>query len=355
LARIWIVTKDPGGHNAVWPVREELTRRGHTVLDIAHGKAIEILQTNNIPHIVVPDEDGVILTNWVDLPDILLTSTCSDGGLGRNLIPQLMEVGIPTVAVTDYWGGAQNQCFSDPSFWPSAICVQDELSKKILLDDWQEYEEDRVRITGQPSFDNLSSMNVEAVKSAVRQRSNCKEAWPIVVYAGQLQGSTHTLQALVKSLNVLPQPVYLALLKHPRFLINSPEEEVPWDEAVAQFTNGEMLESGKFTTETWSATCDVMVSMTSTVLAIAGYLRKECISILLPEIDKLQGLGLAGLPMEQLGTCAVARSQRDIQRLVTQALYTQGLGLRENQEKHFILDGGSAARVADIVEELMGG
>lgn len=96
-----------------------------------------------------------------------------------------------------------------------------------------------------------------------------------------------------------------------------------------------------------------MVSMTSTVLATAGYFRKECVSILLPEVDKLQGLGLSGLPMEKLGTCAVARSQSEIETLIIKALSPNGLGLRKNQEKHFILDGKSASRVADEVERLL--
>jgi len=135
--------------------------------------------------------------------------------------------------------------------------------------------------------------------------------------------------------------------------MNSPEEETPWNKAKNEFTNGVILERGNFSTDEWSAACDVMVSMTSTVLATAGYLRKECVSILLPQVDKLQGLGLSGLPMEKLGTCAVARSQDETETLLKKALSQDGLGLRKNQENHFKLDGKSASRVADVVENLL--
>jgi CDP-glycerol glycerophosphotransferase (TagB/SpsB family) len=293
------------------------------------------------------------MEKWVGLPDVFVTSTCGDGGLGRNLIPHFRELAIPTVAVTDYWGGGQNQFFKEVEFWPDAICVQDELSKDMLLEDWHGYSETRVHVTGQPAFDALANMDAVKIKSEVRELSGCKDNRPLIVYAGQLQGSSETLLALVRALNTLPDTMYLTLLKHPRFFINSPEEEEPWNKAVAEFKNGVIFERGDFSTDEWSAACDVMISMTSTVLATAGYFRKECISILLPELDKLQGLGLSGLPMEKLGTCAVARSQNEIKTLIAKALSSNGLGLKENQEKHFKLDGKSASRVADVVEGLL--
>ena len=358
MARIWVVTRDPGGHNAVWPAREELNRRHHHVLDIATGKAIEIMKSKKIPFVAVPEtptpyHDYNEFFDDLKLPDVYVTSTCSEGGIGRNLIRLLGYLGVPTVAVTDFWGGGQNQFFKDTKFWPDAICVQDELSKEILLGDWHGYSESRVHITGQPAFDALANINTSEITDRVRQSSSCNENWPIVVYAGQLQGSSETLLSLVRALNNLPNKVYLALLKHPRMSMNSPEEETPWNKAKNEFTNGVILERGNFSTDEWSAACDVMVSMTSTVLATAGYLRKECVSILLPQVDKLQGLGLSGLPMEKLGTCAVARSQDETETLLKKALSQDGLGLRKNQENHFKLDGKSASRVADVVENLL--
>jgi hypothetical protein len=212
-----------------------------------------------------------------------------------------------------------------------------------------------VHITGQPAFDALAHMDAKDITRQVRKAivGPNRNDFPIVVFADQLQGSAQTLSALVHALNNFPRGVYLVLLKHGRMSMNSPEEEAPWNKAVSEFTNGVVLQKGDFSTDEWSASCDVMVSMTSTVLATAGYFRKECVSVLLPEVNKLEGLGLDGLPMEKLGTCAVARSQNEIETLIVKALSQDGLGLRKNQEKHFKLDGKSASRVADVVESLL--
>lgn len=230
MANIAIVTKDPGGHNAVWPAREELLKRGYSILDIAHGKTIEIFAEKGLLPLVAPEEDPKLVLaemKLVGLPDVYVTSTCSEGGLGRNLIPHLRDLAVPTIAVTDFWGGGQNQFFKEVKFWPDAICVQDQLSKEILLEDWHGYSEERVHITGQPAFDALADMDARNIRRQIRKQIKMHQGFqedhiPIIVYAGQLQGSAQTLGALVQALNNLPDCVYLALLKHPRMSMNSP-------------------------------------------------------------------------------------------------------------------------------------
>lgn len=358
MANIWVVTKHTGGHNAVWPARDELAQRGYNMLDIGHDKAIELLSEKRILHVPAYDSDPELFMDWMmrwtSLPDAYITSTCRGDGLGRNLVPYMQNRAIPTIAVTDYWGGAQNAEFKNTDFWTNAICVQDKLSKEMLLEDWHGYPEARAIKTGQPAFDHLIDIDVREVTDRIRGEADSmyredEKEWPLVVYAGQPRGNHETLLALARVLNNLPYPVYFAALKHPRYAGGKDL----WNIAEREFRNGGLLWGGAYPTDEWAAACDVMVSMTSTVLATAAYFRKECISVLLPEVDKLKELGLPFLPMEKLGACEVARSQSEAETLLTKALSSEGLGLRKNQKKHFVLDGKSASRVADVVEDLL--
>lgn len=357
MAKIWAVMKDPGGTNAVWPVVEELRRRKHIVLPIAHGKAIELLAEKKVSFVAAQDTNA-LQNEFLYLPDVYITSMCNDGGIGRNMIPALRSMGIPTVAVQDYWGRTALTEFRDPRYWPDAVCAQDKLGKEMVLDAWTGYEtvlRGRVEITGQPAFDVFAAIDVPATKMRVLKNSDCKESFQVVLYAGQLEASAETFASLVKALNCLPQPVRLIALKHPRMSSDAPEEEKLWNEALGQFTNGVVLKKGNFSTEEWVVASDLIVSMFSTLLATAAHLRKECLSILLPEAGgkRLQESKWPFLPFEKLGSCAVARSQNEVEMLLKQALSVDGLGLRKNQKKHFRADGKGASRVADVIESLL--
>lgn len=374
MVRVWAVTKNLGGYNAVRPVLEELRLRNHGVLHIANGKSVDILsQTKkNPPYLRISSVDDLLyLTSngLITLPDIFVTSACSNGGVGQDLIPALRELGVPTVLVTDFWTGAQVKDFVNKEYWPDAVCVQDNLSRDILLDAWHGYPYSSVYVTGQPAFDKLALFDTAALlqkftsgltlfneftelEMPYAPKQTFDENIPIVLFAGQLQGTAQALNALIRSLNMMPYPVNLVISYHPRLISDSREEERPIREAKSLFKNGKILPTYPLSSDEWSCVANLVVSMTSTVLATAGHFRKNCISILFPEVEK--GLDPRwGMPYERLGTAAVARSQAVLNKLVVQALFKGGLGLREDQEKHFILDVNSAKRVADVVENTL--
>lgn len=356
MARIWAVMKDPGGHNAVWPVSEELKRRGHEVFDIATGTAVKILTEKKQLFIEAGKEAGYLL-EWLPAPDAYLTSMCSEGGVGRDLIPIMRDMNIPTITLQDYWGGALKVEFGDNTYWPDAICVPDELGKEMVLDAWQSYNPSHVCVTGQPAFDKLFYLDYVTIAKKMADCDPHRKLFcgsPIVVYAGQLRHSAATLRALIEALNNLPDPAVLVALQHPRFKDNAPDEVAPWELACEEFKNGRLVKgSAPFSTDEWVAASDLVVSMTSTVLATGAYLRKECIAYLSPEIfeSELAANGFKFLPMAKVGACAVAENQDQLNQLVSKVRYVLGdpLAIRRNQEKYFKLDGQNASRVADVV------
>lgn len=366
MARIWVVMKDPGGTNAVWPVVEELRRRNHIVLPIAHGKAIEVLAQKKVSFFAAQDDVNILQELFNCFPDVYITSICSARGIGRDLIPLLRSIGIPTVAVQDCWGGAALTEFKDTSYWPDVLCVQDELAKTMMSDAWVDYEKQggKIEITGQPAFDKLATLDSYAAKQKIWDTVIQAPKYTIpkfIVYAGQLEHTAETLRALIQTLNQIPYDICLVALQHRRYARDyvSQEELDQWEEVLREFKNGMLFTNHKdISTEEWVATGDVVVSMTSTVLAIGAYLRKECVAYLPPNIfeSELATGGYKFLPMEKLGACSIAQSQEDLTDLVTRALSERHdpLGLRINQEKYFITDGKSASRVVNVIENLLG-
>jgi hypothetical protein len=96
---IMAVVKDPGGTNSVLRVVNELRQLGNTVEVIANGHALDRLPGMNVPFRTL---EGAL--EVMPLPDVYLTSMCSKGGVGRNLIPLMRSANVPIVAIQDLWG-----------------------------------------------------------------------------------------------------------------------------------------------------------------------------------------------------------------------------------------------------------
>lgn len=369
MTRIWVAMKDPGGTNAVWPVAEELKQRGHRILHIPNGKAVELLaekMRDDTTLVCFAARNAELLLHWIDpemTPHVYITSMCSEGGIGRNFIPIMRDMGIPTVAVQDYWGGALKVEFKDPIYWPDAICVPDELGREMVLDAWQGYDPNRVHITGQPAFDKLTRLDATSAEKKIWEfviRAPKYYDVKFIVFAGQLKHTSSALRALVQSLNDLPyRHIVLVALQHPRFKNNAPEEIEPFEKACGEFKNGMLLRNHPdISTDEWVAASNLVVSLTSTVLATGAYFRKPCIAYLPPEIfqSELAANGFTFLPMAKVGACAVAESEEQLDDLAIQALHGEEgdpLQLLENQEKYFVLDGKNASRVADVAMSLV--
>lgn len=357
--RVWAVVKDPGGTNGVLPVVSVLREHGVQVNLIAHGKAPELPQVRALgTYLVVgPDPQEVLAT--LPLPDAHITSMCSEGGVGRDLIPLLRERGAPTVAAQDFWGGALVQLFRDPQYWPDYICANDELGADIVCRAWPGFTRERIWVTGFPAMDKYAQVDAATVRSRVRDQLGVQEGLPLVLFAGQLEGTSQLLAQVVSALNAIADTIGVAFAprQHPRLRNNAPDEIEPWNKALASFAGAQLLaDTSACPTPDMVAAADVAVSSFSTVLVEAACLRKPVIAINDPvEMARLResvGGVMDEFPLVELGCARKVTSPQELREALHTAL-TSGLGLRGAQERHFTLDGKNAERAADRVLALL--
>ena len=138
MLRAWTYQKDTGGYKAVSRVSSVLKYRNYSVMDFVCGKAREEIQKDpSAPPFTRAESASQVIylleTGHLNPPDVFITSACSNGGAGRDLISTMKHLGVPTVVVTDFWTGAHITKFTFGKFWTAIICVQDQLANDITL------------------------------------------------------------------------------------------------------------------------------------------------------------------------------------------------------------------------------
>ncbi|MBI4214931.1 CDP-glycerol glycerophosphotransferase family protein, partial [archaeon] len=260
--RVWAVAKDPGGTNGVLPVVKVLRERGVHVDLIAHGKAPELAQVKELGTYLVAGHDPQNVLDTLPLPDAYITSMCSEGSVGRSLIPLMRERGIPTIGAQDFWGGHLISCFSNPVHQPDYIWVNDELGADVVQRAWSGFDREQIWVTGFPAMDKYAQVDVKSTRQRVRMNLQLEEESSIVLFAGQLQGTGQLLGTVVNALNILTTTgvrVAFAPRQHPRMPNNAPWEMPLWEEALARFRVGQLLDTSIVSTPEMVAAADVVV------------------------------------------------------------------------------------------------
>lgn len=353
----WAVVKDPGGIAGLLPVVWELEHMGQQVLLVANGKATELLCGKGHEYVVA--EKAEDLLEKYELPRVLLTSMCSGGGTGRNLVPYLRDKSI-IVAFQDIWGGQLLNDWSDPKYRPDFIVTNDEVGKRIVLEHWSDFGSEQVWTTGFPALDAYAGIDVAAVGCRARAALGLDEHTPLVFFAGQGYESAHALGEVACALDGLGLGAYLLPRPHPRTKDNFASEMVPWQQALARFkgqhvvdyfgqcTNLELIAA--------AAQSGVMVSMYSTMLVEAAALRGNAISVLYPDHglrDMREYIAaLKQFPLVELGCAVVTANRAELGAALKQALQPN-LGLRRAQERYIRVDGQNAHRAADQLALLL--
>lgn len=357
--RVWAVVKDPGGVNGVLPVVQILRERGVQVDVIAHGKAPELPHVQALDTYLVAGSDPEEILNTLPLPDAYITSMCSEGGVGRSLIPILRERDVSTVAAQGSWGESLVNLFGAREHHTDHIWVNDQLAADIVLRAWPEYAREQIWVTGIPTLDKFASVDVEGTRARVRQVLGMEEGLPLVVFAGDLQKTSKVLAYIITALNRAAgsgQQACFAPRQHPRMPDDAPEELEPWGRALAEFHAGQLLaETYEVTTPDMVAAADVVVATYSTLLIDAAALRKEVITFSPPDVPSMlvSRSGLVDeLPLVTLGCATKVTSVETLSEAFLRALQ-EGLGLRKAQEQNFRLDGRNAERAAECVLKLL--
>lgn len=356
MAQVLMVTKDSGGTNATLPIEAPLTNQfRHSVLLAANGLARGTLADTDKDFVAFNSPDRLIAFGMTDI-DVMVTSMCSKGGLGRDLVSRMRKERIPVVGIQDYWAGQifPGGSWSDEGYRPDHITVNDQLATDLVLKAWPEYEPAGIYITGSPAFDKYHGFDANGASSAFRESLGLVGK-RVVLFCGQAHGTADALSHLVAALSRVDKDAVLMPRFHPR-MKEYGEDEYNWCQAIIESCDLPIADSRKFKgpSEACLAAADVVVSMYSTMLIEATCLRRPCLSILGPDSTGMRffkeetGNSMNEFPLVTLGCAAGAASTDDAADILSE-MFSGKLDQRGAQCKHFKLDGKSALRAAEVV------
>lgn len=356
---VWAVCKDPSGVQTILPIVNELKGIGKEVVVITNGKATELINKKDFAA-----ASALEVIEQLSLPEAMVTSMCSEGGVGRDLVPLLRERKIPSVAVQDFWGAyvdkdTTDNSWSDQVYRPNTICVGDEYARRLVIAAWPDFYLENIRITGFPAMDKYVAYDSAAAVDTVRRNFNLLEH-KIILYLGDCLPGTSQMLAEVVAVLDCKMPICLITRKHPRMKDQVPEEFLAWKQVENDFPCQDscrlVTDSTAYDLPALIAAADLVISnpLSSTPID-AAHLRKDNIVLFYPVVQKqfeaYQGDQMKEVPVVALGCSRQVINRQELKEAVSESL-AYGLGLTENQKKHFRADGKNSERVARVVEEL---
>lgn len=240
--KILAVCKDPSGTAGLLPVVEELKKRNHEVTLAANGKAVEVLTKCSQKFL---NCEGISTEAWVTdmeekgrMPDVFISTMCTKGGVGRDLVPFMRARGVPVIALQDFWVGAAGQAdaWLEAKYRPDYITTNDEVGKDLLTKVWPTFDPTRIVITGFPAFDKYAGMDFDAKRSEAREKLGLSpESGPVISFAGGGPLTHLAHEMLGRALQKLAPRQFFAYLPrpHPRTMNDFSEEADPWQKTVA--------------------------------------------------------------------------------------------------------------------------
>ncbi|MBI4143011.1 CDP-glycerol glycerophosphotransferase family protein [Candidatus Uhrbacteria bacterium] len=354
---VLFVCKDPGGMNGIVPVYDAWVKGGGDAVLIANGKAAELLQQQPWPRPFRWYPTAVSAFAGIPNPAALVTSMCSNGGIGRDLVP-LLRGRCPTVALQDFWGGALTNSWRDPECRPDSIVVNDAVGADIVARAWPDMNRTRIVVLGYPALDRYADLDVAALGTQVRTQLGIGADEIVVLYAGQLERTGEMLEEVVAALEAIGKSVCLLPRMHPRMVNDAPEEVARCAAALRQFRVGRIIDSTACTTDACVAAVTVVVSMYSTVLVEAAAVRKPAIAVLYPAVaddfQKSTGGTMDDFPLVLLDACQKSTDRWSLKKALEWAFDGAiEAWRRPAQERAFHLDGKNAERVAAFVRSLV--
>ena len=314
---VLFVCKDSGGMNGIVPVYDVWVKSGGEAVLIANGKAVELLTQRGeaFRRYSTPE----VLRADIPNPAALVTSMCSQGGIGRDLVP-LLKGRCPTIALQDFWGGALTNSWSDSECRPDAIVVNDTVGADIVARAWPNMDRSRIAVLGYPALDRYAGLDVAALGAQTRERLGIAPDEIVVVYAGQLERTGEMLEEVIAAMEAIGKPVCLLPRMHPRMVNDAPEEAARCEAALQQFRVGRIIDSAACTTDACVAAATVVVSMYSTVLIEAAAVRKQTIAVLYPAVadDFRESTGgtMDDFPLVLLDACQKATDRWSLQKAI---------------------------------------
>ncbi len=372
MVKVWAACKDPGGTNGILPIVKKLRENGHIVDIIADGNALKRLPVLGLDFLTPSDA----ITSK-EKPDIFITSMCSGGGIGRDLVPKMKNDGIPTVALQDNWGVRLLDEWANKKYWPDYIFVNDLLGKKIVSKAWPNFNKKNIIITGFPMFDSyslISSADRRDARTCLLKGTGWPDDASIIFFAcGVLDGATELLKEVLYALgNTVSKNRKIKLIarSHPQLEDVSPRELISWNKTLKSFGNSfpEVIARAEDASALASMnikelllSSDVVISDFSTVTLEASLVGaklkgKDIISAYYTKkaIKEFQTAfrGLVREPILVTRKCSSKAKDRDsLINLINKSL-SSGLNLGKAQKSNFYPDGKNSKRAADFIELL---
>lgn len=362
--------------NDVRPIGDILSEMGHEVFRLANGVSVEHLRAagKEVTQVVSTKQALWLCPN----PDVLLTSMCSDGGVGRDLAP-LLRGKAKIVAVQGQWWArvGPGESWHDRIYRPDYLIVNDRVGKDIVGTAWPDFPRMRMRSLGFAALDALHGFDVVESRSWVRTRLGISPETYVVYVSGQLWGSGEVMEEItvvLEEITVVLDALYarsrrdvvILASKHPRFDLSNPElavEASRWEASLAKMKHVRCISlprPGESVSELYRIACaDLVVGGFSTALMHAAGLRKPAISVMYKNGDmERQFIKEAGglidrYPLVTLGAVAEARSSHELTKNVALAVSGElESRLLPYQQMYVAVDGGSARRTADFITSL---
>jgi hypothetical protein len=335
LNEILIAAGHPGDANNVLPVARYLREIGQEVVLVATEPTAADIFIREKSFFRMYWSAATVMKEIPD-PSAVLTGMGSFQVLG-DLIADYRDGEIRTVTLLDPGDGGMAKEWIDIRYEPGIVCVNDQDAKERIMRSLI-VPEPFVVVTGSPAFDRYVGYEAEEVSVEVRKKLGMTEDWPVVLYAGQLEGTSAYLYKVISALNTL-EYVYFMVRKHPRMETDGKLEILPWQTAMMSIdkTRVTIIDTSSYQDiQPLIAAADVVVAQNSTVLVEAALLRKAAIA-------QDNNFWLARCK------CAIVAPRSDDLYEALRACFDGKLLIRRIQERHLIIDGKSAERVGGVV------
>jgi hypothetical protein len=310
--RILIISRDPGGTNAIMPLIEPLRALGNEVSVYGKNAALSIYRKQNIDCSDICDTIPSGTQEETDefvrktRPDLILTGTSSEDFTERHLWRAAEKAGIPSFAVLDQWtnyrlrlisegGDPMNGRATSELIVPSFFFIMDEFAMKEMCA--LGIDREKLVVSGQPFFDHIRKAGDKFTTSQVeklRRELTGAEGGLVFVFASQPIASLHringmaedywgyteetVLKSVIKCLSKLTEEmatkVTLVIRLHPK------DEPTVYQNALATLPNSiKSVVDRVIDSSLLLKASDLIIGMFSMLLLEAAILERRFISV----------------------------------------------------------------------------
>ncbi len=266
------------------------------------------------------------------------------------------------IAFQDYWANHRWPQNKEMMRYWNTILVPDELAEKFFKEDAYR---GKIIITGNPAFDTLRNLNIPAMRTKLRKKLNIREDEFVMLYAGTgtpqaWQEDEITFRFLANTLQdffaYTPHAVFIPR-SHPRDEVKNRYQKIAPRLPMYNPDHEKM----SYTTDEVLLLADCAISMYSTALLRACFLKIPALSILLPHAGRarLKKIALDNFPPNTVGASIGIYKESPKELIEVLSAIKNDAGYRKKiihaQSQFFSLDQtkkSAAESVTDAMESL---